>query len=155
MSESRRTDRQTAQPSTRAAEIIRFVVTGGLSFAVEFVFLVFFHDTVGLDTLVATPLAFLISLVFNYVLCVKWVFPDAGAQKRSAQAGFVLTSVMGLLLNEGLMWLFRQLFGEDAAVCTVLGFTVTMYMVNKMLSTLIVMVWNYLTKRLILTRGRK
>ena len=59
---------------------------------------------------------------------------------------------MGLFLNEGLMWLFRVIFGEDAVVFTVFSFTVTMYMVNKVLATLIVMVWNYITKRYILKK---
>ena len=119
-------------------------------------FLVLFRDTVGMDTLVATPLAFLISVALNYLLCVKWVFHGVGEQKRSAQAGFLLTSVMGLLLNEGLMLLFRVLFGEDSVICQVFSFTVTMYMVNKALATLIVMVWNYFTKRMILRhQGKK
>ena len=60
---------------------------------------------------------------------------------------------MGLLLNEGLMLLFRVLFGEDQAVVTVFSFTVTMYMVNKVLATLLVMVWNYFTKRYILRKN--
>ena len=137
---------------TRLREAVRFVVTGGLCFLVEFAFLVLFRDTVGLDTLVAAALAFLISVALNYLLCVKWVFGSAGAQKSAAQAGFLLTSVMGLLLNEGLMWLFRRLFGEDSVVLTVFGFTVTMYMVNKALATLIVMIWNYITKRWILRK---
>ena len=57
---------------------------------------------------------------------------------------------MGLFLNEGLMWLFRTAFGEDAVVMTLFSFPVTMYMINKMLATLIVMIWNYFTKRTIL-----
>lgn len=36
-------------------EIIRFVITGGVCFLIEFVCLVFFRDTIGLPTLVATP----------------------------------------------------------------------------------------------------
>jgi hypothetical protein len=51
------------------------------------------------------------------------------------------------------MYLFRVLFGEDQQLFTLFGFTVTMYMVNKALSTLIVMVWNYFTKRAILQSG--
>ena len=133
-------------------EAARFVITGGVWFAVEFVFLVLFRDGFGLDTLVATPLAFLISVALNYLLCVKWVFHAAGKNRHGAQAGFLLTSVIGLFLNEGLMLLFRVLFGEDAVVFTVFSFTVTMYMVNKTLATLIVMVWNYFTKRMILKK---
>ena len=60
---------------------------------------------------------------------------------------------MGLFLNEGLMYLFRVLFGEDQQLFTLFGFTVTMYMVNKALSTLIVMIWNYFTKRAVLKSG--
>ena len=133
-------------------EIIRFAVSGGVCFLIEFALLVLLRDTCGLDTLVATPIAFTVSVIVNYLFCVKWVFPDAGKQGNKARIAFFISSIMGLVLNEGLMWLFRVLFGEDAVVITVFGFAVTMYMVNKVLATLIVMVWNYITKRYILKK---
>ena len=136
----------------RLLEAARFVITGGVCFLVEFIALVLLRDKAGLDTLIATPIAFLISVILNYILCVLWVF-DAKDQGNSAKAGFLVTSIMGLLLNEGLMYLFRVLFGEDTKILTVFGFTVTMYMVNKALATLLVMIWNYFTKRAILTKG--
>ncbi len=134
-------------------EVIRFVIAGGICFLIEFVFLVLLRDTMGLPTLIATPIAFVISVSVNYVMCVRWVFSGAGEQNLSAKAGFMITSVMGLLLNELLMWLFGMLLGEDREILTVFSFTVTMYMVNKVLATLIVMIWNFITKRLILQRG--
>ena len=146
------TENKRSAQGTRVSEALRFIVTGGVCFAVEFVCLVLLRDKIGLDTLIATPIAFLISVALNYLLCVKWVFRGVGEQKRSAQAGFLLTSIMGLLLNEGLMLLFRVLFGEDQPIVTVLSFTFTMYMVNKALATLLVMIWNYFTKRYILRK---
>ena len=136
----------------RLSEALRFIVTGGVCFAVEFVCLVILRDKIGLDTLIATPIAFLISVALNYLLCVKWVFQGVGEQRKAAQVAFLVTSVMGLLLNEGLMLLFRLLFGEDSVIFTVFSFTVTMYMVNKALATLLVMIWNYFTKRYILQK---
>ena len=136
----------------KLTEIIRFAVSGGVCFLIEFALLVLLRDTCGLDTLVATPIAFTVSVIVNYLFCVKWVFPDAGKQGNKARIAFIISSIMGLFLNEGLMWLFRVLFGEDAVVITVFGFTITMYMVNKVLATLIVMVWNYITKRYILKK---
>ena len=133
-------------------EIIRFAVSGGVCFLIEFALLVLLRDTCGLDTLVATPIAFTVSVIVNYLFCVKWVFPDAGKRGNKARIAFFVSSIMGLFLNEGLMWLFRVIFGEDAVVFTVFSFTVTMYMVNKVLATLIVMVWNYITKRYILKK---
>lgn len=134
-------------------EVLRFAVAGGICFLIEFVFLVLFRDALGLSTLAATPIAFAISVLVNYLLCVRWVFSGAGEQNLSAKAGFVITSVMGLLLNELLMWLFGITLGEDGKILTVFSFTVTTYMVNKVLATLIVMIWNYFTKRFILRHG--
>lgn len=138
---------------TKWGEALRFALTGGVCFLVELAALILLRDKLGLDTLIAVPIAFLISVILNYILCVIWVFPGAKDQSRNAKIGFLITSVMGLLLNEGLMYLFRVLFGEDQQLIAILGFSVTMYMVNKVLATLIVMIWNYVTKRAILRGG--
>ncbi len=138
---------------TGLMEAVRFAVTGGVCFLVEFVCLVLLRDTCGLDTLAATPIAFLISVILNYILCVIWVFNGAKDQGNSEKAGFLITSVMGLALNWLLMLLFRVVFGEDQSLFTLFGFTVSMYMVNKVLATALVMVWNYFTKRAILKNG--
>ena len=132
--------------NARLMETLRFVVTGGVCFLVELVCLILLRDGCGLDTLIATPIAFLISVAVNYLLCVVWVFKGARDQGAAAKAGFLITSVMGLLLNE--------LFGEDHILLTVFGFTLTMYMLNKAMATLLVMVWNYFTKRAILQRKK-
>ena len=134
-------------------EGLRFLVTGGVCYLVELACLVFLRDTCDLDTLLAVPIAFVISVVLNYLLCVKWVFRGAGDQGDAAKAGFLITSAMGLGLNELLMLLFRVLLGEDAPILTLFGFPVTMYMINKTLATALVMVWNYFTKRAILKTG--
>ena len=136
----------------RLGEAVRFAVSGGVCFLIEFAALVLLRDRAGLDTLIAVPAAFLISVIVNYLMCVRWVFPAAGEQRNAARLGFLVTSVMGLLLNEGLMLLFRVLFGEEQPIITVRSFTVTMYMVNKALATLLVMIWNYFTKRYILRK---
>ena len=138
----------------RMKEVIRFVITGGVCFLIEFAALVALRDGAGLDTLIATPIAFLISVIVNYLMCVGWVFDGAGKQGNAQRAGFLVTSAVGLGLNELLMLLFRAIFGEDTPVLTVFGFTVTMYMVNKVMATVIVMVWNYFTKKWILNRQK-
>ena len=134
-------------------EIFRFALTGGVCFLVELAALVCLRDGIGMDTLIATPIAFLISVILNYFLCITWVFRGTRDSGHVAKAGFMLTSVIGLFLNEGLMILFRFLFGEDTVALTLAGHPVSMYMVNKCLATILVMVWNYFTKKAILTSG--
>ena len=134
----------------RISEMIRFALTGGICFLVEFVCLVALKEGLGLDTLIATPVAFLISVAVNYLMCVKWVWPDAKDKGNTAKLGFLITSVIGLFLNEGLMLLFRIAFGEEQVLISIAGYGVSMYMVNKVAATLLVMIWNYFTKKAIL-----
>ncbi len=141
-----------SKKESRLGEVLRFAVSGGVCFLIELAALMLLRDKCGLDTLIAVPIAFLISVAVNYLMCVRWVFTGAAEQKNAAKLGFLITSAAGLLLNELLMLLFRALFGEDAAVLTIFSFTVKTVMVNKALATLLVMIWNYFTKRLILRR---
>ena len=134
-------------------EVIRFALTGGICFAIEFVCLVALKEGLGLDTLIATPIAFLISVIVNYRMCVRWVFPGAEEGGNAAKAGFLVTSLLGLLLNEGFMLLFRVTLGEERILFSVFGRDISMYMVNKALSTLLVMIWNFFTKKAILRSG--
>ncbi len=138
----------------RAGEILRFVIAGGAGFAVELGALILLKEKFGLDTLLATPVAFILSVFVNYLICVFWVFSGAREQSRKRQAAFFLTSAAGLLLNELLMFLFRAIWGENTTLFTVFTFTVSLYMLNKVLATCIVMVWNYFTKRYILTQNK-
>ena len=134
----------------RLGEILRFVVAGGAGFVVEMLTLVLLKEKLGLDTLVATPIAFLLGITVNYVLCVLWVFEGAREQSAKSRLGFFLTSAVGLLINELLMLLFRVIWGEDTVLMTIFSFPVSLYMVNKVIATGVVMIWNYFTKRKIL-----
>lgn len=137
----------------RLGEVIRFLIAGGAGFAVELAALILLKEKLGLDTLVATPIAFILSVIVNYLICVFWVFDGARQQSRKSQAAFFLTSAAGLLLNELLMFLFRVMWGEDTVLFTVFSFAVSLYVLNKILATGLVMIWNYFTKRYILTKA--
>ena len=95
---------------------------------------------------------FLVSVVANYLLCVKWVFPGADGSGGKTKAGFVLTSGIGFFLNWGIMALLTALFGQDGILLTLFGIQLKVYHLNKAIATLLVMVWNYFTKRLILKK---
>ena len=134
----------------RLNEVIRFILTGGVCFLIEYAALIALKEWLHLPVVAATPVAFLISVVFNYLLCVKWVFSGAKEGSKKAQLGFAITSVMGLFLNWAIMWALTALFGEDAVLLTILGVEIKVYMLNKVIATGLVMVWNYFTKRWLL-----
>lgn len=136
--------------SNRLTEVIRFVLTGGVCFLIEQLVLSLLKELFQLDVNFGTPIAFLVSVVFNYLLCVKWVFPTANGKGSKTKAGFVLTSGIGFFLNWGIMALLTCLLGQDAVLLTLFGFSLKVYHINKTIATLLVMVWNYFTKRLVL-----
>lgn len=119
------------------AELFRFALTGGVCFVVEFVALTLLVELLHVPVLIATAVAFLISVAVNYVLCIKWVFTGAQDGGAGVKATFLLTSGMGFVLNELFMWLLNIVLGIH-------------YMIAKIISTLLVMIWNYFTKRMVL-----
>ncbi len=143
---------QEKKDSSRLGEVMRFAVTGGVCTLIEwglFALLVkVFGD--GVDSLIPTAIAFLISTVVNYLICYYWVFKGAKDSGDLAKLGFFVTSLIGLGLNALLMLLFRAVFGEEKTLLTVFGFGLKMVHVNKAMATLLVMVWNYITKKAIL-----
>ena len=139
----------------RTSEVLRFLIAGGICFLVELGMVILLKGKLGIDTLIATPVAFLVSVTLNYILCVAWVFRGTKDQGAGAKAGFLITSLIGLGLNELLMLLFRLILGEDTVILTLAGQTIRMYILNKCLATLIVMIWNYFSKRAVLYRKAK
>ncbi len=136
----------------RLKEILKFGLTGGVCFLIEYAALLLLKEALHLSAVAATPIAFLISVFFNYLLCVRWVFDGAKGSGKAAQLGFVLTSVMGLFLNWGIMWGLTAWLGEDTLLLTLFGVPVKVYMLNKIIATALVMVWNYFTKRYVLKK---
>ena len=134
----------------RLNEVIKFVLTGGVCFLIEYTALIALKEWLHLPIVAATPIAFLISVVFNYLLCVRWVFSGAQEGSKKAQLGFAVTSVMGLFLNWAIMWALTALLGEDAVLLTIGNMDIKVYMLNKIIATGLVMVWNYFTKRWLL-----
>ena len=50
------------------------------------------------------------------------------------------------------MALLTALFGQDGILLTLFGIQLKVYHLNKAIATLLVMIWNYFTKRLILKK---
>jgi putative flippase GtrA len=56
------------------SHLIKFLLVGGASFAVDLGLLILLHEVFGVDLWIATPLAFIASLIFNFVLQRSFTF---------------------------------------------------------------------------------
>ena len=92
-------------------------------------------------SLISAAISFTVSVIFNYVASVKWVF-EVDEEKNSKQKQFivfVVLSVIGLIINELIMWIMDSKFGIH-------------YMISKLVATFVVMVWNFITRKIFLEK---
>ena len=119
-------------------QIMRFGVVGGIAFLIDYGFLFLFAKIIGINDLLSAALSFIISLTFNYLLSTKWVF-DAKKQTPKEVIVFVLLSIVGLGINELLICLGTLKLNIDV-------------MIVKLFATAIVMVYNFITRKLIIEK---
>lgn len=128
-------------------EMMRFVVVGGASFVIDFgllfVFQEFVFKAVYGGVLISQALSFTISLIVHYFLATFWVFRGHSVNSASSHARasslFVITNLIGLGINEVILFLGS----------TLLGFH---YLVVKLFAAALVMVWNYVAQKFFVYR---
>lgn len=131
-------------------QILKFGVVGISAFFVEMLFLNIFKALIpmmvkGLEddtyTLIATPIAFIISLLFNYVMSMKFVFK----KRQDANEGqvfiiFLILNLIALGLNQLFMWIFVNILP--------IGSSVLKANVSKVITTGLVMVYNFISRKI-------
>ena len=119
-------------------QIFRFGFVGGLAFLIDYGVLIFFKEILYLNLLISAALGFCVSVIFNYIASVKWVFDiNQDNSKSKSFFLFIVFSIIGLLLTELIMFL-----GSDVLKIN--------YMIVKIFATTIVMVFNFITRKMFL-----
>lgn len=108
--------------------VIRFLIIGVLSFAVDLGLLMLLHEAFDVALWIATPVAFLTSLVFNFLLQRGWAFKATNKAPASALKYGVLV-LFNLLATEAIVLLFAE--------------TELTYAAGKTAATVSTMVWNF------------
>ena len=120
-------------------QILKFGVVGGLAFVIDYGLMVLLTEVFGINYLISSAVSFSVSVVFNYLLSIFWVFDVSGSNRGQKESFviFLVLSIIGLGLNQLLMWLGSDLMGLH-------------YMLTKIGATAIVMVYNFITRKLFL-----
>lgn len=123
-------------------QIIRFAFVGGGAFVIDYGVMIFLTEVGGLNYLISSAISFTVSVIFNYIMSVKWVFNVSGERSQTQDfAVFIVLSVIGLGINSLIMWI---------AVDKLHIF----YMISKIGATAIVMVYNFITRKIFLENGK-
>ena len=147
---------------TRSAEILRFLIVGGLATVVDFFMMgitlylfdrslyphfynIFYGGGEPTTTakLVGTGVGFIFGLIANYVLSIVFVFNEKG--KSKTVKGFIVFTVfsaIGLLIHELGMYLLSAKLGMNEWIA-------------KIILTIVVLVYNYISRKLLIFKKEK
>lgn len=136
-------------------EIFRFAIVGlvaavfDFTFCFLFQFVIFKGATAWYVTGVSTGMGFIVGVVINYLMSTYMVYKNAKTNTSKSIKGIVLFFVLaliGLFIGIGIQYLLYDLLNIKH------GVTFFSYPVCFVLRTLIVMVYNYISRKLLIYR---
>ena len=86
-------------------QLIKFGIVGVIATVVDFGVLMFLKELMHIDVLVASAVAFSVSVIANYILSMLFVFKGSESGKLKEFIIFVALSIGGLLINQFIMWI--------------------------------------------------
>lgn len=119
-------------------QFFRYIFVGGVAFLVDFTSLYVLTDYFGIFYLISAAIAFILGLITNYVLSIRWVFNRRTLDNKTIEFSvFAFIGIIGLGLNELFIWFFTA----------ELNF---FYLISKILAAIIILFWNFFARKLTL-----
>ena len=117
---------------------MKFGVVGVIAFIIDYGLLALLTEVFGVNYLVSATISFTASVIFNYLASMRYVFTHKeGMSRRREFIIFVVLSVIGLVLNDGIVLALNAGLGLEANIA-------------KICATALVMVYNFVTRKIFL-----
>ncbi|CDM68235.1 GtrA family protein [Clostridium bornimense] len=121
-------------------QIFKFGIIGALAFVIDYGIMILLTEVFNVNYLISSGISFTISVIFNYICSMKYVFVGRDDMSREKEfIIFVILSVIGLGINQIIMWLMVDKLG-------------IFYAIVKLFATAVVMVWNFVTRKIFLEK---
>lgn len=122
------------------AQFMKFGIVGVLAFLIDYGLMVALTEFFGVPYLISNTISFIVSVVFNYLASMRYVFERRDDLSRHREfIIFVILSIIGLILNDLLMWVCVGLLFID-------------YRIAKFIVTFLVAIWNFVTRKIFLEK---
>jgi len=113
---------------------LRFALVGGATASLDYLVLYLLTSQLGGGYLFSAAVGFMLGSTCNYLLSIRWVFVSGKFRKDLEFSFFIITSLVGLALNQLTMWFFVSVPRFN-------------YLYAKVFAIAIVTVWNFATKK--------
>ena len=120
-------------------QIMRFGIVGFIAFFIDYFLLYILTDYFHIYYLISSTISFTVSLIVNYILSIYWVFDVKKKQTFKEVLLFVILSIIGLIINQIIMYIGSDLLH-------------VYYMICKLFATFIVMIYNFITRKIFIEK---
>ena len=120
-------------------QLIKFGIVGVIATLIDLAVLMLLKEFMHVDVLVASAVAFSVSVIANYILSMLFVFKSRGNSKVKEFLVFVILSIGGLLLNQFIMWLGTEIM-------------TAYYLWVKAFALVFVPIYNFITRKIFLEK---
>jgi putative flippase GtrA len=125
-------------------QFIKFALIGGISFIVDIGLMILIKELLGASVIIATTISYCVSVFVNYFLSIRYVFKSNGKYSKTKELSiYLLLSLIGLAINDLIMWYAGVLVGDQY------------YIISKIVSTIIVTFYNFSSRKIFLEKKSK
>ncbi len=123
------------------AQLFRYVIVGGIAFVVDYGLLFVLTEYLHFHYLVSATISFIAGLIVNYAISTSWIFRHSKLENKWMEfLIYSLIGVVGLLVNNGMLYLLTDYLHIH-------------YMFSKLITAAVVMVWNFVGRKVILFKS--
>lgn len=125
-------------------QFFRYSISGGTAFLIDTGTMILLKEVFGMYYLYASVISFVIGLIITYLLSIYWIFDQRKLAEKQGQELliFILIGLVGI----GLTWFFMKFFTNTIAIH---------YVISKIMTTVIVSLWNFTAKKILLFTNKK
>ncbi len=135
-----------------AVQFFRYIFVGGGATVVQYAVLFLLTELFDIDANISAFFGFLGGLTVNYLVSTVWVFDrkNSAIKSKAAEFGaFALIGVIGLLMTEGIIWLFDKPLAANAVLPKFIP-TDKYYAIGQITATGTVFFWNFFARKYLL-----
>jgi putative flippase GtrA len=145
-----------------AERFVKFLIVGTVGFTIDFGTLGLLVEVVKLPEIVegltalsptvglifSNTISFTLAVVSNFTLNRYWTYPESrGKRKRVQLPQFTLVSVIGLILNNFILWILHTPFDGVLHQFPAIPESIDGYVPAKIVATVVVLFWNFFVNR--------
>lgn len=118
-----------------AVMFAKYTLVGSMGLILDMASLFVFVEYVHMHVLIASALAFMISVINNFIFHKYWTFKDKSHHFKKQFVSFFVISIINLGITVFCMYIFVDVFG-------------IWYMISKLITATIVLIWSYTANKI-------